>query len=232
MAVSCLSNNKRNFMLVTVASVDLLKLPLRDILLSHIQPVDLFLKIKSCSTLNLSQEQLKICLIKPPASPDYNQFDVTLLYTLIRNLCSLPCPAQGWGKNPMANDIQISDDIERLRLFRNTFFAHSKSTEISDKAFKDIWRDLRSAITRIQSVYGVDYEDELIWIEQSKYTLSHWEECMTILTCLNAYTSKQNQTDGRGNIKFNNVIRNCNLLFIKTIFNIVKIKFKNCVFFR
>lgn len=192
MASSCLSNDKRNFQCVAVASVDLIKLPLRDILANHIKPTDLFQKIKSCSTLNLRQEQLQICLAQPP---DYNTFDVSLLYTLIRNLCSLPSPAQGWGKEPKATDTQISDDIERLRLFRNNFYAHAESAEISESIFKGIWRDLRSAIKRIQSRCNVNYEDELIRIEQSKYTLSHWQECMTIL---NVYASKQKQINGRG----------------------------------
>lgn len=195
MASSCLSNDKRNFQCVTVASVDVIKLPLRDILESHIQPADLFHKIKKCSTLKLRQDQLNVCHILPPVVPDYNKFDVTLLYTLIRNLCHLPCPTQGWGNEPKATDTQISDDIERLRLFRNNYYAHAKSAEISENMFRDIWRDLKLAINRIQSRCNVNYEDELTRIEQSKYTLSHWEECMTIL---NAFVCKQNQTDGRG----------------------------------
>lgn len=44
MASSCLSNDERNFQCVAVASVDLIKLPLRDILASHIKPTDLFQK--------------------------------------------------------------------------------------------------------------------------------------------------------------------------------------------
>lgn len=192
MASSCSSNDNRNFQCVAVASVDLIKLILRDILASHIKPADLFQEVKSCLTLNLRQEQLKICLVQPP---DYNSFDVSLLYTLIRNLCPLPSPAQGWGKEPKASDILLSDDIERLRLFRNNYYAHAESSEISESVFKDIWRNLRLAINRIQSRCNVNYEDELIRIEQSKYTLSHWKECMVLL---NAYASKQNQTDGRG----------------------------------
>lgn len=195
MATSSLSNDKRNFQCVAVASVDLIKLPLRDILTCHIKPADLFQKIKSCSTLNLRKEQKTICQIPPPARPDYNSFDVTLLYTLIRNLCSLPSPAQGWGNEPTASDTQLSDDIERLRLFRNSYYAHANSAEISDSSFKDIWRNLRSAISRIQSRYNVDYEDELIRIEQSKYTLSHWEECMTLLKTV---AIKQNPSDSGG----------------------------------
>lgn len=196
MPVSGLTDDRRNFHCVTVASVALIPPVLRDILTSHIQPVNLYNQIK-LNNLNLRKEQQAICFI-PPASgvPDYKTFDVTLLYTLIRNLCHLPCPAQGWGnpEGPEATDTQISDDIERLRLFRNKYYAHRISANISDNEFKEIWGNLTSAISRIQSRYNVDYKDEVIRIEQIKFTLSDWEECVKILDAL---AGKQNQIHSR-----------------------------------
>lgn len=191
MTSPCSSNEKRNFQCVTLASVDFIKLPLIDILDSQIKPVDLFNKIK-LSTLKLNQEQLKTCRISPP---DYNSFDVTLLYTLIRNLCSLPCPAQGWGREPKATDTQISDDIERLRLFRNNYHAHAKSAEISENEFNNIWSNLKLVISRIQSNYNKDYKEDLEKIEQSKFSKCSLEYCRFIL---DAYANKQNHADGEG----------------------------------
>lgn len=192
MTSPCSSNEKRNFQCVILASVDFIKLPLIDILASHIKPVDLCNKIKSCSTLNLSHKQLQTCRITPP---DYNSFDVTLLYTLIRNLCSLPCPAQGWGKEPKATDIQLSDDIERLRLLRNNYYAHATSAEISENEFKDIWSNLKLVISRIQSNYNKDYEEELKKIEQSKFSKCHLEICRMVL---DACANSQNYANGEG----------------------------------
>lgn len=195
MASPCSSNEKRYFQCVTLASVDFIKLPLKDILDRHIEPVDLLNKINSCSTLKLSQQQKKICCILPPKLPDYNTFDVTLLYTLIRNLCSLPCPAQGWGKDPKTTDIQISDDIERLRLFRNNYFAHATSAEISENDFKNIWSNLNQVIDRIQSNYNRCYQDELQKIEASTFACCHFEICRIDL---DACANKQNHADGEG----------------------------------
>lgn len=191
------SNDKRNFQCVTVASVDVIKLPLRDILTSHIKPEDLFKTIKSCSTLKLRPDQLKICFIQPPGVPDYNKFDVTLLYTLIRNLCSLTCPAQGWGNEPRATDTQISDDIERLRLFRNNYYAHAESAGISDAVFEDVWKILKLVFKRIQPKTGcsVDYEEELIKIERSKFTDYQLDTCRILL---DAFANMQKQIDSRG----------------------------------
>lgn len=185
------SKDQWNFDCVTVASVDFIKLPLKDILESLIKPVDLFIEIKSCPALlsgdhTLRQEQIKLCFIQPKAIPDYSKFDVTLLYTLIRNLCPSLKPTKGWGKAPAYADIKIGDDIERLRLFRNKYSAHADSSAISDAVFKDIWKNLNSAVNRIQKYMqkkkrNVDYVQDLMKIESSKFTKDRLESCKIIL---------------------------------------------------
>lgn len=225
MASFCSSNDERNFQCITVASVDLIKLPLIDILASQIKPVDLFKKIQSCSTLKLLPDQRMICFIQPPGLPDYNTFDVTLLYTLIRNLCCLPSPAQGWGKEPKATDTEISDDIERLRLFRNNYFGHAISTSISDGEFGYVWGNLKLVIKRFNSKIRckTDYEEELIMIERSKFTDDHFKTCRILL---DAFANTQKQTDRKGKYFINHffVIHrfvNKNIILFKTKISMV-----------
>lgn len=175
------SNDKRNFQCVSEASIVLIKLPLKDILLSKIRPEDLFLKIKLSSLLHgrnkLRLGELKLCYFPPPVLPDYNKFDVTLLYTLIRNLCPALEPTRGWGNDPCTHDTRIGDDIERLRLFRNNNFAHLTSASIPDDTFEDIWKTLKSVLIRLQSYPGcsVDYEQELLEIKRLKFRYVLWE---------------------------------------------------------
>lgn len=190
---------KINFQCVTVASVDLIPLPLRDILARHINPEDLYDRIKSNSSLQkqLHQHQRKICYLEPPGMPDYNKFDVGLLYTLIRNLFILPSPSQGWGYEPKSSDTQLSDDIERLRLFRNNYYGHVNSAEISDDLFKDIWMNLKCVLKRIRSQLNcsVDYEQKLSKIEQFKITQDQFDTCRLLL---DAYVNLQTQKYDRG----------------------------------
>lgn len=202
MASSCLSNDQQNFECVTIASVDFIKLPLKDILENHIQPVDIGREINSCPALlsgkfKLRQDQQKYCLPPPPAIPDYSKFDVTLLYTLIRNLCPSLRPTKGWGKEPDDADIQIGDDIERLRLFRNHYYAHANSAAISEVEFKDIWKSLKLTIRRIQlnTRCSVDYNEELLKIELVKSNHDHLEDCKRILE---AYLHLHRQTNEIG----------------------------------
>lgn len=182
MASSSSSKDKHNFQCVTEASLELIKLPLKDILSSQIKPEDLFLKIKSSLLLSgrnkLRPDQLKLCYFPPPLLPNYRNFDVTLLYTLIRNLSSGLEPTRGWGNDPDPKDTKIGDDIERLRLFRNKNFAHLNSATIPDDTFEDLWRTLKAVLSRLKSHSGcrVDYEQELIEIKRSRFRYEIWED--------------------------------------------------------
>lgn len=187
MASLYLSKTKHNFICFAKTCVEFIKLPLRDILINQIRPEELYKQIQLCATLltgkrKLTPNQQKICFIRPPDSPDYNNFDVTLLYTLIRNLCPSLKPTQGWGVEPKAKDKQIGDDIERLRLLRNSY-AHGSSAEISDKEFKDIWRNVKTIIQRAQTfLQKFDiYELELKELEDCIYGYDDQERYMRLL---------------------------------------------------
>lgn len=173
MALFCSSSDKQNFQCITNASVDFIQEPLRDILSNFIAPENLYDKIistKLYDTFKLRPEQLKVCFRQPPVIPDYSTFDVTLLYILIRNLCPSLRPTKGWGKEPDVTDTQLGDDIERLRLFRNKNYAHANSTAIPDTEFDEIWGNLKSVVSRIQSQTksSVDYKHELTKIEDHR----------------------------------------------------------------
>lgn len=178
MASYDLSKAEQNFTCIAKACIDFIKLPLIDILTDHVKPVDLYSKIKCSSVLisgkkKLRPDQLKLCFHPPPLLPDYSKFDVTLLYTLIRNLCPSLTPTQGWGSEPNNTDKKIGDDIERLRLFRNNFYAHADSTEISDSDFNNLWKNLQSVIQRIE-IYTktwstTNYEQELLRIKSCRF---------------------------------------------------------------
>lgn len=187
--------------LITVASVDFIKLPLIDILGNRIMPVDLYKEINSPhSTLlsgkyKLNQSQLNLCFLQPSAKPDYSKFDVTLLYTLIRNLCPSLKPTKGWGTQPDDTDIKTGDDIERLRLFRNNYYAHADSAAISDTDFKDIWKKLKSIINRMQSNSGcsVNYEQELLKIARVNIIMHIWKNAKVFWTVIYIYVNKQSK---------------------------------------
>ena len=69
-------------------------------------------------------------------------FDFTLLYKLIRNLLTaIPPPTFGWGKEPLPEHLNETDDIERIRSFRNGL-SHNTKLQICDADFSTHWTDL------------------------------------------------------------------------------------------
>ena len=73
---------------------------------------------------------------------DSADFDLTLLYKLIRNhVTGIPAPTRGWGIQPLPTHLNETDDIERIRYLRNELGQNSK-LEICDTDFSTHWTDL------------------------------------------------------------------------------------------
>lgn len=150
-----LSQTQINFARISIICVDIIKLPLEDILNIFIKPTELKNKINACQSLlkgefKLNPDQTKKCCIRSSSLPNYSKFDVTLLYKLIRNLCPSLGPTNKWGIQPTKNEVCVGDDIERIRYLRNTFFAHTESAEISNDDFQKLWDNAKCVINRCQ----------------------------------------------------------------------------------
>lgn len=190
MASVSLSKTGHNFICFAKVCVDIIKLPLIDILTQIVMPAEMY-KTISNSTLTSGKNKLnpapkKLCYFPPPVLPDYSKFDVTLLYTLIRNLhpSSLRKPTRGWGSEPRNNDITIGDDIERLRLLRNYHYGHAGSTEIPDCDFEAFLKKVEPVIKRFQTYTKADYLRELDKLENIRFGFSDLEKYKQFLEVL------------------------------------------------
>ena len=59
-------------------------------------------------------------------------FDITLLFKLLRNMCGLTPPRTGWDSLPNITDLSPEADLVRIKFYRNEVYGHSKTLEISD----------------------------------------------------------------------------------------------------
>lgn len=206
MASDQLTKEEQNFIRFGKACDDVMILPLADILHWKIKPKDLYKRIQSCQILingekKLDTHQLGLC--KQTNLTDYCNFDVSLLYKLIRNLCPTFKPTQGWGITPKYNDIQIGDDIERIRVFRNEF-KHRNSSAMSDSEFRNLWTDLESVIQRLEKTmsgigYNTNYERKIRSIEDLDLGNDAREKYKTYLV-LECLYNRVTQTDDRGKL--------------------------------
>ena len=85
-----------------------------------------------------------------------DQFDITLLYTLIRNISSCQAPATGWGRPPddLPRDVSLGASVERIRLMRNKVSGHSADGKLADQAYEDHMDEIKQILDDIEVVLG------------------------------------------------------------------------------
>ena len=84
-----------------------------------------------------------------PASVSSRDFDITLLMTLLRNICGLTPPVTGWDVLPAATDLSREADISRIKYFRNTVYAHAEHASVDDATFDTHWKEIRDTLVRL-----------------------------------------------------------------------------------
>ena len=146
---------------------------LRDILLSHVPPnysnfYQLLLANGPYLTAQKMFRQDQINIMFPDPRGRYtgtvDQFDITLLYSLIRNISSVPTPVTGWGKPPDDNprDTSLAANTERIRLCRNRVSGHSIDGKLDDQTFKEYWKEICMIMSDIEQSLNVKgYQDAL-----------------------------------------------------------------------
>ena len=84
---------------------------------------------------------------KAPKKPNIQNFDINLLFILLRNICDLSPPAKtGWNNMPRSGDDSPQANIVRIKLFRYDFFGQFPGTGISLRDFEARWAEVSSAL--------------------------------------------------------------------------------------
>jgi hypothetical protein len=130
----------------------------------------------------------------PPRISNIQEFDITLLVILLRNICSLTPPTTGWNVIPGSTDNSREANIVRIRLFRNNFFGHVPSTDVSRLDFEVRWVEVGSALrslglnqAEIDRLKAEECGEEEVnrvrqeWNESEKEVVSHLNRIEKIL---------------------------------------------------
>lgn len=94
---------------------------------------------------------------------NYTEFDITLLYTLLRNICSFSPHTNQWGNEPNAGDRSVSANIERIRLVRNEH-GHNSKISLSDVDFNTKWQLIYDTVKELEQYLGTGcvYQDAIM----------------------------------------------------------------------
>lgn len=144
-------NYSRLCHLITLLCGDLF----RDILSRYIKPIYLRSQLdnnkqKLVNIFNKQQQNL-IYPATGNTSLTTKEFDITIIYILLRNICNIPPHKAGWGNPPAKSDNSIAAGIEKIRLTRNLILAHSTNGMIEDPVFEKHWNDLKDVVVQIET---------------------------------------------------------------------------------
>ena len=141
---------------------------LRETLDSFHSPADLPLKLanpKIRALLNgarLTRPERDCLYPSPGVYGKSNDCDITLIFKLLRTICS-PAPPpgpRGWDDLPNGSDHSLVADLVRIKYYRNEIYGHRPTMEISDIDFIRLWEEISEALLRIATNISPAKRDE------------------------------------------------------------------------
>ena len=115
---------------------------------------------KLLKTARLSKPEWNCLCPSPGIYGKSTDFDITLTFRLLRTICKLTPPATGWDNFPNSTDLSLEADLARIKYYRNEVYGHSKTMEITDAEFDDLWREIREALLRIAARKSTEKRSE------------------------------------------------------------------------
>ena len=82
-------------------------------------------------------------------TPNSINFDITLLFLLLRNICGLHPPLSGWDRMPPASDTSFEANLARMKYYRNVLYGHVTTTGIQTSAFDAKWQEVSSVLVSL-----------------------------------------------------------------------------------
>lgn len=123
----------------------------------------------------LSPAQWEMLYPVIPSLVSSANFDPTLLMVLLRSICHLRSPVNGWDNFPPSTDKNIEDDIARIRFYRSAL-AHQASLDCG--TFDKYWQDICGILIRLGlASYGTTI-DELKSSRMDPDIEEHYQELL------------------------------------------------------
>ncbi|KAL3889694.1 hypothetical protein ACJMK2_002023, partial [Sinanodonta woodiana] len=180
---------------IYVALVTVCTNALREILLTHVpaQHTNIYqaIRAKKADLTNKTQTRRRQNVLLLPDQcqvvfPDpfgryvasVDQFDISLLYILIRHVSTVSASVMGWGIDPIEEpfrDICLGSSVERIRLYRNQI-GHSMDGKMNQKDFDDYWNKIDAVLDDIEiKLARQGFREQLE--KQRRQVISVYEAC-------------------------------------------------------
>lgn len=101
----------------------------------------------------------------------FSKLDFSIIYKIVSYFKGfIPPPTRNWGANPLLNEIDIGDDVERIRRKRNRF-VHKINANTSEKDMNDFFD------TVIEIGKRIDKYLKKIGLNSFEETIQHYGSC-------------------------------------------------------
>ena len=149
-------SNRTHYARLSHASLIIIPRMLQELLMFHEPPEYL---ARDCTGLYQYLKGKEKDHVKKAKQNGYGNFDIPLIYKLLRNLTlypAFPQPSKGWESqvDPSSSEVRAGDDLERCRRSRNAI-VHKGSPNVENeeflqyfKSFKDIARRLEKKLNK------------------------------------------------------------------------------------
>ncbi|KAL3889249.1 hypothetical protein ACJMK2_001596 [Sinanodonta woodiana] len=107
-----------------------------------------------------------------------DQFDISLLYILIRHVSTVSASVMDWGNDPIEHPFRdrcLGASVERIRIYRNKI-SHSMDGKITQHDFDDYWNKIDAVLDDIEQSLGIQGFRAQIE-KQRRQVISIYETC-------------------------------------------------------
>ncbi|XP_046858137.1 uncharacterized protein LOC124451523 [Xenia sp. Carnegie-2017] len=158
--------------------------------------------LRKRSVINKEQWNL---LYPSTGLPNLENFDISLMTVLLRNICGLTAPNGGWDNLPFSSDTSISANIARIKFYRNKVYGHITTTSVDDSEFEYLWQEISKALVGL----GIQQTE----IDEAKKAPLSPDEANHIEILKNWYAGADVKKLGKCN--FNGLIKDLNKKYLE-----------------
>ncbi|KAL3889765.1 hypothetical protein ACJMK2_002093, partial [Sinanodonta woodiana] len=182
---------------LNVALVTVCTNALREILLTHVPKshanIYQAIRAKKADLINKTQirrgqrqnalllpDQLQVVFSDPRGRyvASVDQFDISVLYILIRHVSTVSASLMDWGNDPIEHPFRdrcLGASVERIRIYRNKI-SHSMDGKLSQHDFDDYWNKIDAVLDDIEQALGRQgFRAQLE--KQKRQVISVYEAC-------------------------------------------------------
>lgn len=146
------TEDKTRYTRANLVLLDVFTKGLRDLLQTNVRSITILeTMVQNAEFQNMLSEKEKNLL----ETIKYDELDIGIIYKIIRFFKVVQAPSRGWGFTPRPNDEQIADDIERIRIMRNSL-AHKPNPVLSEENLESMFTDFADMSYRFDTYMNQD----------------------------------------------------------------------------